>query len=104
MQVGLLDRDLFDGRGATGRVGAMLGAGALLAETLGVVLHQRAKGEKRLVLDRLPLLPDLGRGGGAQDVHGAADRTPLDALVRGPTLRSPLVAALVFLGGHRRRS
>jgi hypothetical protein len=24
--------------------------------------------------------------------------------VRGPTLRSPLVAALVFLGGHRRRS
>jgi len=67
----LLDRDVLHAR---------LGSALVLVDPLQVAVDQAAHGEERLTLDRLPLISELRRRGRAQDVSGAADRAPLDAL------------------------
>src|SRR5204863_7620445 len=85
-----------------------------VVDALQVAVDQGAHREQRLALHGLPLVAKLRRRGGAQDVHGAADGAPLDALELAPGLKRPralalllalaIGAALIFAVGHPRSS
>src|SRR5918994_650550 len=96
----LFDRwDLFDRSRPARLAGAVLRArlarrvlrAGFLSEALDVVIDESAQREQRLALDSGPLLADLGRGGGAKDVHRATDRAPLDALGGERAVADPFV-------------
>src|ERR671911_1151899 len=96
----LLDRwDLFD-RGCPAWLARAVLRAVLLTPALDVVIDERAQRKQRLALDSVPLLADLGRGGGAKHVHRATDRAPLDALGGERAVADPLVeVAGLRLGG-----
>src|SRR5687768_16199429 len=80
----LLDADVLDP--VLGLAPAL--AAVRLAGTLQVGVDQRPHHHQGIALQALPLVAQLGRGGGAEDLGAAADRAPVEALV----LAAPLAA------------